>query len=434
MRCSELRCLSAQLPLQSLVMSPLNPTTAKSIKATARQLRGGWHPVQIQAMTILSERVASPSEIAVELGLTRAKAGYVSHYVKSLRDLGLVKLVRTTPGRGTQHFYQAITPFVISDAEAEGMTLEERLAVSSWTISCINRDFLRSIESKTIDERTDRHLTRFPLVLDEAAIEDLFAEYTAGFYRTEQIQAESAARRETSGEAGRPMSAIMASFLMPESSLRKPIEPWSEDGDAPVSPPTRQIDSALQATVRMLRSGWQPIQIQALTILSEREASPKEIAAELGLQDRIGLVGYHIGQLHARGQIELVRQVPVRGANAHFYRASAPLVLMGEDADQMTIEERMAVSCWTVACINHDFLLAVETRTIDERSDRHLTRFPLLLDEQGISDLFAEHRRIFYKTKQIQDECNARRSEASNRAVSAILASFPMPEIQSNPV
>ena len=201
-------------------MTPAVNIRADNPAASAAQtLRGGLHPVQVEALTILSERLASPKEIAVELGLTKAKAGDVSRHVRRLLQRGLVELVCTKPVRGVkEHFYRASVPFVVMGEDAEQMTLEERLVLSSWTISCINRDFLRAVEAGTMDERTDRHLTRVPLDLDEQAIKDLFAEHNRTYYRTNQIQTESDRRRESSGESGRSVSAIVASFPMPAKS------------------------------------------------------------------------------------------------------------------------------------------------------------------------------------------------------------------------
>src|SRR6266567_332970 len=53
----------------------------------------------------LGERVASPGDLAVELG---APLGVVSYHVRMLRDYDCVELVRTEPVRGAlQHFYRA---------------------------------------------------------------------------------------------------------------------------------------------------------------------------------------------------------------------------------------------------------------------------------------------------------------------------------------
>jgi len=58
---------------------------------------------------------------------------------------------------------------------------------------------------------------------------------------------------------------------------------------------------------------------QALTILVERIASPKEIADELG--ETLPHVSYHVRVLKELGLIELVEEEAIRGSVAHFYRA-----------------------------------------------------------------------------------------------------------------
>ena len=63
------------------------------------------HPLRIQILSILEERVASPSQIAEEID---APLGNVSYHVRQLADLKLISLVKTTPVRGTlEHYYRA---------------------------------------------------------------------------------------------------------------------------------------------------------------------------------------------------------------------------------------------------------------------------------------------------------------------------------------
>ena len=188
-------------------------------KATTKMLRAGWHTVQFKSLHILTERVASPKEIAIELGMTAAKAGYVSYHIKELLARGLVELVRTEPRRGaSEHFYRATAPLIVMDGDAERMSFEERLAFSCWIISCINGDFAKAIHAGTIDERVDRHLSRFPLHLDEEGYFDLVGEHNRLFNQTLEIAAESRERQAESGEAGMPVSAVMGCFPMPPSA------------------------------------------------------------------------------------------------------------------------------------------------------------------------------------------------------------------------
>lgn len=188
----------------------------KAVKAARHLLRAGWHPVQIRALTILTERVASPKEVAIDLGLTAAKSGYVSYHIKELKKRGLVELDHTEPRRGsTEHFYKAIRPLMVMDDDAKRMSFEERLVLSCWILSRVNDDFLLAVATGTIDERSDRHLSRFPLSLDEQGYEELIDEYRQAFCRTLEIQSESKERLEASREEGAPFSAVLACIPMP---------------------------------------------------------------------------------------------------------------------------------------------------------------------------------------------------------------------------
>jgi DNA-binding transcriptional ArsR family regulator len=63
------------------------------------------HPLRVQILTVLEDRVASPSDLSEELG---APLGNVSYHVRTLADLGLVKLVRRRTRRGAvEHYYEA---------------------------------------------------------------------------------------------------------------------------------------------------------------------------------------------------------------------------------------------------------------------------------------------------------------------------------------
>ena len=63
------------------------------------------HPLRVQILTTLEDRVASPSDLAAELD---APLGNVSYHVRTLADLGLVKLVKRRTRRGAvEHYYQA---------------------------------------------------------------------------------------------------------------------------------------------------------------------------------------------------------------------------------------------------------------------------------------------------------------------------------------
>src|SRR4051812_33242847 len=63
------------------------------------------HPLRVQILNTLEDRVASPSDLATELN---APLGNVSYHVRTLAELGLVKLVKRRTRRGAvEHYYQA---------------------------------------------------------------------------------------------------------------------------------------------------------------------------------------------------------------------------------------------------------------------------------------------------------------------------------------
>jgi DNA-binding transcriptional ArsR family regulator len=71
------------------------------------------HPLRVQILTVLEERVASPSDLAEELG---APLGNVSYHVRTLSDLGLLKLVRRRTRRGAvEHYYRARGRATVTD-------------------------------------------------------------------------------------------------------------------------------------------------------------------------------------------------------------------------------------------------------------------------------------------------------------------------------
>ncbi|HET8956074.1 MAG TPA: winged helix-turn-helix domain-containing protein [Solirubrobacterales bacterium] len=195
-----------------------DPVDVKKADAVTRRLRAGWHPTQLQALTILTEREASPKEIAVELGLTKARAGYVSHYVRELEAAGFVEEVRAEPRRGAlEHYFKAIERPVVTAEEAAEWTQEQRESFTQYIITCVARDFGLAIEHRTLDadEHIERHITRTPLLLDSRGFEDLLAAYMQVFDRSFEIQGESDQRRAETGEPGLPVSSVLATIPMP---------------------------------------------------------------------------------------------------------------------------------------------------------------------------------------------------------------------------
>ncbi len=77
-------------------------------------------------------------------------------------------------------------------------------------------------------------------------------------------------------------------------------------------------DTSGVADQTLIKALSHPLRAQALTILNQRVASPKEIAGELS--EQVGKVSYHVKELQNLGCVELVDTAQRRGATEHYYR------------------------------------------------------------------------------------------------------------------
>jgi DNA-binding transcriptional ArsR family regulator len=89
------------------------------------------HPLRVQILSTLEDRIASPSDLATELD---APLGNVSYHVRTLADLGLVKLVKRRTRRGAvEHYYQARGRAQVSNrawAQVPGVVKRSMIAVA----------------------------------------------------------------------------------------------------------------------------------------------------------------------------------------------------------------------------------------------------------------------------------------------------------------
>jgi DNA-binding transcriptional ArsR family regulator len=124
------------------------------------------HPVRAQALTVLNQRVASPSELAAEQGQA---VGYVAYHVRVLNELGLIDLVSTRQVRGaTEHFYRGAVKPYLSDDFWGRLPADARNGISVAGLGVLTKAIREAFEAGTFDARTDRHLSNVTLDLDES--------------------------------------------------------------------------------------------------------------------------------------------------------------------------------------------------------------------------------------------------------------------------
>lgn len=158
------------------------------------------HPVRAHILQILNDRVASPNEIAEEI---KEPLGNVSYHVRALLNLNCVELVRTAPRRGAiEHYYRAVTRPFFSDRDWTKLPQSARHAISDRTLESIWSDVSGAMADGSFEARSDRHLSRSALLLDEEAWEELNGILKDVVEDALRLEAESANRRAKSGEEG----------------------------------------------------------------------------------------------------------------------------------------------------------------------------------------------------------------------------------------
>lgn len=168
------------------------------------------HPLRAHVLSILNERVASPNQIAGEL---EEPLGNVSYHVKTLAEMGCIELVRTEPRRGAiEHFYRAVVRPFFSDRDWKRLPPSARQGISDATLQLIWEDTSDALDAGTFDRRTDRHLSRSRLVLDEQGWQEVNELLFDTMNKVIEIEAESAKRRSGDGDSGFNTKMVLMHF------------------------------------------------------------------------------------------------------------------------------------------------------------------------------------------------------------------------------
>src|SRR3954447_19498551 len=157
------------------------------------------HPLRVQILSTLEDRVASPSDLATELG---APLGNVSYHVRTLADLGLVKLVKRRTRRGAvEHYYQARGRAQVSNrawAQVPGVVKRSMVAVALEQAV----DQAGAAAAAGGFDREDSNLSRQTVTLDSEGFSEVSQAIARLHQEVEGIHERSAARLSEGGKGG----------------------------------------------------------------------------------------------------------------------------------------------------------------------------------------------------------------------------------------
>jgi DNA-binding transcriptional ArsR family regulator len=175
------------------------------------------HPLRVRILVLLTERTASPNEMQE---LLDEPLGNCAYHTRVLEELGHAEIVSEVQRRGaTEHYYRSINRPLVDDHQWESFEPKVRQAISAFGIDAIFKDAAEALRTGTFDARTERHLSRTPLLLDEEGWREANTIQNEALDALLEVQAKSAERMTKSKEQGIPALAAMACF---ERTLPEP--------------------------------------------------------------------------------------------------------------------------------------------------------------------------------------------------------------------
>jgi len=188
-------------------------TKTKKKKGTGvdqRLVKALAHPLRVEILTILNERMASPNELSKELeeGLSQ-----VSYHVKVLKDFECIEMVKTEPRRGAvEHYYRATERSFIPDSEWQSLPDSIKPGVTWSAFKMIIEDVVGAIKGGSFNARDDVHMSCTPGIVDEQGWNESVDLINETLERIIDIHSASAKRLAKSGEEGVPATAVLMNF------------------------------------------------------------------------------------------------------------------------------------------------------------------------------------------------------------------------------
>src|ERR1700710_74189 len=174
------------------------------------------HPLRVQILIILNERVASPNLLSQEL---EQSLNLVAYHVRVLEKYDCIELVDTKQRRGaTEHFYRATRRQFLSDSELARLPDSLRPGLAGAVLKSVFDDIEEASKSGTLDEVDDLHISRTPMVVDKQGWSEVSELLAETLDRVLEIQTESSERIASGGEDGILSKVHLLHFKSPDSN------------------------------------------------------------------------------------------------------------------------------------------------------------------------------------------------------------------------
>ncbi len=161
---------------------------------------------------------------------------------------------------------------------------------------------------------------------------------------------------------------------------------------------------------RYVKALAHPLRIRILAMLADHSASPVQLSGKLDAT--LGTVAYHVRTLHSLGLVELVDTRQRRGATEHYYRAREhPRFPDDAWSDLAPVAKQRMLSAMLQQI--GQYVTGSAAAGGFDRSEAHMTRNALRLDERGWQQLATATRKWLREAEKIQDSAAQRMNGAS---------------------
>jgi hypothetical protein len=185
-------------------------------------------------------------------------------------------------------------------------------------------------------------------------------------------------------------------------------------------------------TLRVAKLMADELRMKIVLELNMREMSPKGFHEEFG-GGSISRVSRAFDLLAEFGWLFQTRTETGgkrRGAVEHFYRATQAAVFYNEIWAPLPKSMKEMISGGIFEELSERVRKAMEAGTIDARDDRHFSWMPLMLDEQGWTNVLERVDAVFHWLFEEQEEANLRMAESGEKPIpmTVALAAFESPK------
>jgi DNA-binding transcriptional ArsR family regulator len=184
------------------------------------------HPLRVQILIILNEKVASPNMLAQQLD---ESLNLVAYHVRVLEKYDCIELVDTKQRRGaTEHFYRAIRRQLLTDDQWATMPASLRPGMATAVLKSIFEDIEAASKAGTLEEVDDMHITRLPMVLDKPGWDEVSTLLKSTYDRLMEIQTATSERVADGDKAGTLAKVHLLHFKSPNSAELKDADSADE--------------------------------------------------------------------------------------------------------------------------------------------------------------------------------------------------------------